>query len=75
MFLRGERDGIVIDNTCNEEITAWIDALKKINPRKVMIYTINRETPVKTLQKVSQSELETIANCIRKEGFEVSASI
>jgi wyosine [tRNA(Phe)-imidazoG37] synthetase (radical SAM superfamily) len=75
MFLRGVRDGIAIDNTCNEEIAAWIDALKKINPRKVMIYTINRETPVKTLQKVSQSELETIAEQVRKEGFEVSVSI
>ena len=74
MFLRGERDGIVIDNTDDEEITAWIEALKRINPRKVMIYTINRETPVKTLQPVPQTELESIAVRLRKEGFEVSVS-
>jgi wyosine [tRNA(Phe)-imidazoG37] synthetase (radical SAM superfamily) len=74
MFLRGERDGVVIDNTCVDEITAWIDALKQINPRKVMIYTINRETPVKTLQKITLSELEIIAERVRHEGFEVSVS-
>ena len=74
MFLRGIRNETVIDNTGNEEITAWIEALKKINPRKVMIYTINRETPVKTLHKIPQSELDAIAERIRKEGFEVSVS-
>jgi wyosine [tRNA(Phe)-imidazoG37] synthetase (radical SAM superfamily) len=75
MFLRGERDGIVIDNTRTEEIAAWIAALKKINPHKVMIYTIDRETPVKTLQKLPASELETIAGQVRKEGFEVTVAL
>ena len=75
MFLRGVRDEIIIDNTIDNEIAVWIEALKQINPRKVMIYTINRETPVKTLQKIPQSELETIAERVRKEGFEVSVSI
>ena len=74
MFLRGVRDDIIIDNTIDNEIAVWIEALKQINPRKVMIYTINRETPVKTLQKISQSELELIAEKIRKEGFDVSVS-
>ena len=74
MLLRGVRDEIVIDNTIDSDIVAWIEALKKINPRKVMIYTINRATPVKTLQKISPSELETIAEQVRKEGFEVSVS-
>jgi len=71
MFLRGERDGVVIDNTLSAEVDAWIAALKKINPRKVMIYTIARETPVKSLQKIPVSELESIAEQARKEGFEV----
>ena len=75
IFLRGVHDGVVIDNTCDEEVSAWIDALKKINPRKVMIYTIDRETPVKSLQKISASELETIAEQVRKEGIEVAFSV
>ncbi|MDR1602278.1 MAG: radical SAM protein [Tannerella sp.] len=74
IFLRGKRDGIVIDNTGEAEIDAWIDALKKINPSKVMIYTIDRETPVKSLQKVPADELNAIASRVRAAGFEVSVS-
>jgi len=74
IFLRGERDGIIIDNTLSDEIDAWIGALKKINPRKVMVYTINRETPVQSIRKIPASELETIAERARKEGFEVACS-
>lgn len=39
-----------------------------------MIYTIDRETPVKNLLKVSESELERIADIARKEGFNVTVS-
>jgi len=74
IFLRGERDGIIIDNTSEEEVSLWIEALKKINPRKVMIYTIDRETPVKSLQKISKDELNAIAERVREAGFEVSVS-
>lgn len=70
MFLRGEG----IDNTTEEEITGWLKALKQINPKQVMIYTIDRETPVKGLLKIPKEELETIAAKARKEGFEVQVS-
>lgn len=74
MFLRGERSGESVDNTTPEEVEGWVEALKKIRPRKVTIYTIDRETPLKTLQKVSKEELEAIADKARAEGFEVSVS-
>lgn len=51
MFLRGEIDGKSVDNTTEEEIKGWIDALKKIKPKQVMIYTIDRETPLKGLKR------------------------
>lgn len=75
IFLRGERNGVIIDNTSDEEITAWIEALKQIKPRQVMIYTINRETPVKGLQKLTPEQLEAIARRVREAGFEVSVSV
>jgi len=74
IFLRGVRDGVIIDNTSPEEVLRWIEAIKAINPRKVMIYTIDRETPVKSLQKVSEDELNGIAARVREAGFEVSVS-
>lgn len=74
MFLRGECNGESVDNTTEEEISGWLDALKEIRPKQVMIYTIDRETPVKGLRKVSKEDLEAIADRARALGFEVSVS-
>lgn len=74
IFLRGEYKGESIDNTTEEEITGWLEALKQIKPKKVMVYTIARETPVKELRKVSKEELEKIATRARQEGFDVQVS-
>ncbi|MCD8044096.1 MAG: radical SAM protein [Tannerellaceae bacterium] len=74
MFLKGEYKGISVQNTTPEELIGWIEALKKIRPQQVMIYTIDRETPVKGLKKLTREELEEIAELARKEGFTVQVS-
>lgn len=74
MFLRGVVDGEVLDNTTDREVEAWIEALKEVNPRQVMIYTIDRETPTLGLQKISLEELESIADKARAAGFDVSTA-
>lgn len=70
-FLRGEHNGVKIDNTTKEEVELWIEHIKKINPRKIMIYAIDRETPEKNLEKVSQDELEEIANPLKRLGYNI----
>ena len=74
MFLKGEVDGESVTNTTEHEISGWLEALKQIKPRQVMIYTIDRETPVKNLKKVTKDELEAIADRARQEGFDVTVS-
>ncbi len=74
IFLKGKHDGVQIDNTSDENVSKWIEALKKIRPEKVMIYTINRDTPVETLQKIPVETLEEIAEKVRQAGFNVSVS-
>ena len=61
LFLRGEHNGTKFDNTSEEELEAWITALKKIKPEKVMIYSIDRDTPEENLIKVNSEELYDIA--------------
>lgn len=61
MFLRGEYDGVKIDNTTPAEVDALIEAYRIIKPREVMIYSIDRKTPAEHLVKVEREELETIA--------------
>ncbi len=74
MFITGEYQGQSVDNTTEEEIAGWIDALQRIRPRQVMIYTIERETPISTLLKVSREKLDAIAERARQAGFNVSVS-
>lgn len=54
MFLTGSHNGIDMDNTLPEYVNPWLEILKQIKPEKVMIYTIDRETPIGTLKKASQ---------------------
>ncbi|QIA06774.1 radical SAM protein [Draconibacterium halophilum] len=74
MFVRGSYKGKTIDNTTKEEISTWIELLKKIKPLQVMIYTIARDTPIDTLEKIPLDELNAIAERVRKEGFDVQVS-
>lgn len=74
MFLRGEVDGVPFDNTSDEEVAAWIAAIERISPSQVMIYSIDRDTPIQALEKVDREELEKIAERVRKAGFECSVA-
>lgn len=69
MFLRGECDGKRIDNTTDREVNAWLDLVKEINPREVMAYTLDRDTPLSTLEKVSVEDLKKIATKVEALGI------
>lgn len=74
MFLRGEYNGRQIDNTTEKEVSAWLEIIREIKPRMVMIYTIDRDTPAQHLQKVSVEDLQKIADRVRALGIECSVS-
>ena len=73
-FLRGEHRGLRIDNTTPEELTAWYATVWRLHPKQVMIYVIDRATPVKTLEQVSREEMERIAAPLRAKGIDVVVS-
>lgn len=73
-FLRGTRDGQTIDNTTEVEVTAWYDAVERLKPKKIMIYVIDRATPVRTLEKISRERMEQIAAPLQAKGYEVEIS-
>lgn len=74
MFLKGEVDGIDVNNTGEEYVAPWIEAVKEIAPREVMIYTIDRETPQKGLLKATPDELDRIVGRLAEAGIKASAS-
>ncbi|MBO7502216.1 MAG: radical SAM protein, partial [Paludibacteraceae bacterium] len=61
-------------NTTPEELNAWYRVVDELKPKELMIYVIDRATPVKTLVKVSREEMETIAAPLREKGYNVIVS-
>jgi len=75
MFITGEYNNIQIDNTTEEEISAWLKALTMIMPAEVQIYTISRDAPDgHHIQKVPVEKLNEIANRVNKLGIKTQVS-
>lgn len=74
MFMTGTTNGISVDNTTDSYVNPWLEAIKEIAPQQVMIYTIDRETPDKGLQKASADTLNAIRDRVIAEGIPCSAS-
>ncbi|MDO5532794.1 radical SAM protein [Sutterella sp.] len=74
MFLTGTWQGTNVDNTGDEYVEPWLETLKAINPELVTIYTIDRETPDKSLAKASREKLDQIGERVRALGFECTVS-
>ena len=72
--MKGVSGGMDADNTGDGYVLPWIEAVKRIAPRQVMIYTIDRETPDQGLQKASKEDLARIAEKVKEAGFPVSVS-
>ena len=67
MFLRSE------DFNAQEAdaLAAWIEIVRDLKPREVMVYTIDRETPDKTLRKYSVEEMQEFVRPLVDDGFNV----
>ena len=70
MFMKG--DGT--DNTGDEYVLPWLEAVKAIKPQEVMVYTIDRETPDRKLLKASHEELDRIKALVIDAGISCTAS-
>ena len=74
MFMQGECMGESVDNTGEEYVGPWLEAVKEIKPRQVMIYTIDRETPSHGLLKATHEQLDAIRDKVIAAGIPCTAS-
>jgi wyosine [tRNA(Phe)-imidazoG37] synthetase (radical SAM superfamily) len=74
MFLCGESEGRSVDNTSEEYVAPWLEAVRSIGPEAVMIYTIDRETPDHGLAKASPEVLNAIRDRVIAMGIACTAS-
>ena len=82
MFMRGSLEvpgtgcevRTSVDNTGEEFVGPWLEAVKEIRPQQVMVYTIDRETPAQGLEKASREQLDAIRDRVIAAGIPCSAS-
>lgn len=74
MFMQGSASDESVDNTGEEYVAPWLEAVKEIAPQQVMIYTIDRETPTQGLLKATHEQLDAIRDRVIAAGIPCSAS-
>ena len=74
MFMQGTAGGESVDNTGDDYVLPWLKAVADIAPQQVMVYTIDRETPMHSLLKATPQQLDRIALLVRQLGIPCSVS-
>lgn len=67
MFLRAP----FFDSSEPQQLAQWMDIVRRLHPRQVMVYTLDRPAPMKGLQPFTAQELEALMQPLVKEGFNI----
>ncbi len=70
LFVRGTYKGVGFDNTTAEEVGAWLQHIKRLQPSLVMIYPVARATPTEGVEKIGMDILDEIAAKVEALGVE-----
>jgi wyosine [tRNA(Phe)-imidazoG37] synthetase (radical SAM superfamily) len=52
-------------------VAGWMDLVRRVRPREIMVYTIDRETPMKGLQKYTVEEMRALVQPLIDEGYNI----
>lgn len=67
MFLRSKE----FDTLKDGGLAAWMDIVRELRPREIMVYTIDRETPDKSLGRYTVEEMTEMVQPLIDEGFKI----
>lgn len=67
MFLRSDE----FDLSEPAQLRKWMDIVRQLRPRAIMVYTIDRETPDKSLGKYTVEEMKSFVAPLLEEGFDI----
>lgn len=67
MFLRCD----YFDSSSPEVLGPWMDMVRKLRPREIMVYTVDRPTPEQGLLKFSVDEMRDLVSPLVDEGFRI----
>lgn len=67
MFLKSND----FDSSDSVRLAAWMDIVRKLGPREIMVYTLDREAPEAGLVKFTVSEMAALVKPLADEGFNI----
>ena len=67
MFLKSDE----FDTTTSGALERWMEIVRRLNPREIMVYTIDRETPDKSLGKYTVEQMTAMVQPLIDEGFTI----
>lgn len=59
------------DSARAEVLDGWMDIVRDLRPREVMVYTIDRPTPAQGLEKFTVEEMTQLVSPLVAEGFKI----
>lgn len=62
------------DVTAPDSVAKWREIVRMLRPRRIMVYTIDRETPDKSLAKCTADEMAEYVRPLAEDGFDVQIS-
>ena len=66
MFLKSDD----FDSSSPEVLQGWMDIVRELRPRQIMVYTIARPTPQANLSKFTEKEMRELVHPLIDEGFD-----
>ena len=67
MFLKSKE----FDSSDPGQLKLWMDIVRKVRPREIMVYTLDREAPAEGLEKFTVEEMKELVLPLMEEGFKV----
>lgn len=65
MFLKSPE----FDSSSPEVLNGWMEIVRRLRPREVMVYTLDREAPAEGLEKFSVASMRELVKPLLEEGF------
>ena len=67
MFLKGPE----FDSSAPEVLQGWMEIVRRLHPREVMVYTLDREAPAEGLEKMTAAGMAALVEPLVREGFRI----
>lgn len=67
MFLRSSD----FDSSSSEVLVGWMEIVRRLHPREIMVYTLDRPAPQEGLQKFTVEEMRALTEPLANEGFRI----